>query len=270
MKQSDYNKLARTMNLKEYTLSDNEFVVIANYIELIKLRNKKLKEGMELNIGGNVLKSKYNECQEGYWMMSTSKSEFGFYVVPDHIVDNYKVSTEYSIVCGNYNGETEEELKNIDKELTKQVGEDEAYKYINTKVLQYSAAKGMGVFITFIGLYLGIVFLVSCVAILSLKSLSESTDNKKRYEVLRKIGADEKMINAALCKQIGIGFVLPLLIAGIHSVPGMKVAKNMLTALNIEDDSFSLVITALIIVLIYGGYFVLTFISGKNIVNDKT
>ncbi len=46
--------------------------------------------------------------------------------------------------------------------------------------------------VTFIGLYLGIIFLISSAAILALKELSESTDNRERYVMLRKLGADEK------------------------------------------------------------------------------
>lgn len=40
--------------------------------------------------------------------------------------------------------------------------------------------------------------------------------------MIRKIGVDEKMINMALFKQIGIFFAFPLLLAIIHSVFGIK------------------------------------------------
>ena len=46
--------------------------------------------------------------------------------------------------------------------------------------------------VTFVGLYLGIIFLISSAAILALKELSESTDNKERFNMLRKIGTDRK------------------------------------------------------------------------------
>ena len=48
-------------------------------------------------------------------------------------------------------------------------------------------------------------------AILALKELTESTDNKERYTMLRKLGADEKMINKSLFRQIAIFFMFPLL-----------------------------------------------------------
>ena len=61
--------------------------------------------------------------------------------------------------------------------------------------------------VTFVGLYLGIIFLISSAAILVPKELSESTDNKERFNMLRKIGTDEKMINKAfLFNQIAVFF----------------------------------------------------------------
>ena len=50
----------------------------------------------------------------------------------------------------------------------------------------------MGAMVIFIGLYIGIVFLISCAAILALKELSQSIDNKGKYQILRNVGVDEK------------------------------------------------------------------------------
>ena len=87
---------------------------------------------------------------------------------------------------------------------------------------------GLGAMVTFIGLYLGIIFLISCAAILALKELSESSDNVEKFNMLRKIGVDEKMINKALFRQIGVFFMFPLLVAIIHSVFGIKFCNFLL------------------------------------------
>ena len=60
--------------------------------------------------------------------------------------------------------------------------------------------------------------MIASAAILALKELSESTDNKERFRMLRKIGTDEKMLNRALFRQIGIFFIFPLVLAVIHSI----------------------------------------------------
>ena len=123
--------------------------------------------------------------------------------------------------------------------------------------------------VTFIGLYLGIIFLISSAAILGLKELSESSDNKERFRMLRKIGTDEKMINKALFRQIGIFFMLPLILALIHSVFGIKFAMVILEVFGDEQLLLSIIITSVFIVFIYGGYFLITYYCSKNIIKER-
>lgn len=277
MKLSDFNKILSIYGEKELVLSDNEYVVYADYEPIVDIRNKDLKKNTKLTVGSNVLIPKYNKCQYNDWQMGAGDSNFGFYVLPDMIVDNYKVNTVYTTVLANYKVSSENARKKIEKKLFNYINtkykalnkEDNRIMYLSSKIATYEASKGLGVFSTFIGLYLGIVFLITCVAILALKSLSESIDNKQRFGILRKIGADEKMINGVLVRQIGISFILPLLLACVHAYFGNKFAAKMLVSFKINKDIESVVITAIIIALIYGGYFALTFISGKNILNDK-
>ena len=128
---------------------------------------------------------------------------------------------------------------------------------------------GLGALVTFIGLYLGIIFLISSAAILALKELSESTDNKERYKMIRKLGADEKMINKALFNQIFIFFMIPLLLAIVHSIFGIKFANKILGTMGISGLTSSITMTFIFLVLIYGGYFLLTYFASKNIIRER-
>lgn len=123
--------------------------------------------------------------------------------------------------------------------------------------------------VVFLGLYLGIVFLISSGAILALKELSESSDNKERYDILRKIGTDDKIINKALFKQIGIFFLFPLILAIIHSIPGINVATIMVESFGKGNLLVSNLITAGFIILIYGGYFLISYYSSKRIIKER-
>ena len=138
-----------------------------------------------------------------------------------------------------------------------------------SKITLYETSKGLSATVTFIGLYLGIVFLISSAAILALKELSDTSDNQERYCILRKIGVDEKMINRALFKQIGIFFMMPLLLAIIHSIFGLKVAQIILATLGKQDLMASIITTAIFIVLIYGAYFIATYFGSKNIIKEE-
>lgn len=122
--------------------------------------------------------------------------------------------------------------------------------------------------VTFIGLYLGVIFLISCAAILALRELSESSDNKVRYQMLRRFGADERMINGALFKTIAIFFLFPLLLAIIHSIFGIMFCNIILSTFGSEQLLPSIIMTAIFLVCIYGGYFLVTYLCSKNVIKE--
>ena len=139
-----------------------------------------------------------------------------------------------------------------------------------TKISIIEASKGLTSIIIFIAIYLGIIFLIASSAILALKQLTESSDNKQRYSILRKIGCDEKMINQALFRQIFIFFMLPLALAIIHSIFGIKFILSMMAMLASPEELLpSIIATALIIGIIYGLYFLATYLGSKNIIKEE-
>ncbi len=111
--------------------------------------------------------------------------------------------------------------------------------------------------------------MISSAALLALKVLSESTDNRARYTILRKIGADEKMISRALFEQSAFYFLLPLLLAVIHSIFGLKVADYLLKTMGQSQMTMPIIATAALLVLIYGGYFLITYWGSKRIIREK-
>ena len=129
---------------------------------------------------------------------------------------------------------------------------------------------GIATIVTFIAIYLGVIFLIASSAILALKQLTDSSDNKQRYTILRKIGCDEKMINKSLFRQIGIFFGVPLLLAVIHSIFGIQFAVKMMSGLASEKDLLpSAIATVVIIGVIYGAYFLATYFGSKNIIKEE-
>ncbi|MGI6308397.1 MAG: ATP-binding cassette domain-containing protein [Dethiobacteria bacterium] len=119
---------------------------------------------------------------------------------------------------------------------------------------------------TTIGIYIGIVFLITSAAVLALQQLSEAADNRQRYAVLKKIGADDQLINRALFKQIAIYFTLPLALACVHSVVGIKVVNDVLCEYGSYNVTTNIIVTALLILLVYSAYFLATYLESKNII----
>ncbi len=277
IKVSDYNKIAKLYGEEQYSLNDDEYIVLCNYDQMTDIRNKTLMTNSDIEINGKTYHSKYSECKDGFVYMATTEINAGIILVPD----NFEVKDEWTqeyFLAANYNAETEEGKQKIENTLIGS-GDTEFFENIREKGIDLDgssktsireSSKGLATIIIFIAIYLGIVFLIASSAILALKQLTESSDNKQRYTILRKIGCDEKMINKALFRQIFIFFMMPLVLAIIHSIFGIKFILSMLEVLASPDELLpSVIVTALIIGAIYGLYFLATYLGSKNIIKEE-
>ena len=276
IKISDYNKIAELYGEEQYTLNDDEYIVLCNYEQMIDIRNQTLGTNSNIEINGKTYHSKYNECKDGFIYLATTEINAGIILVPDkfELEDEW---TEQYLLVANYNAETEEGKQEIENTLIGS-GDTEFFENIKEKGINLDgssrisiieSSKGLATIIIFIAIYLGVVFLIASSAILALKQLTESSDNKQRYTILRKIGCDEKMINQALFRQIFIFFMMPLILAMIHSIFGIKFILSMLEVLASPDELLpSIIVTAVIIGVIYGIYFLATYFGSKNIIKE--
>lgn len=264
MKNSDYNNLANNFNLEKINLNSDQYAVVGNYKKMIDIKNEALKRNTEIIVNQRIYLPKYKKAINGFYEMGSQKSEIGFIVLPDDALnENQKISNK---MVADYNGNQDD----IEKDVTSFL--NNTSKYIitfNTKKDIRDASVGLGAIVTFLGLYLGIIFLISCAAILALKELSESSDNVEKFVVLRKIGVDEQELNKALFKQIGIFFMFPLILAIIHSIFGVMFCNNILKTMGVSFNLKSVIITSLFIIFIYGGYFFITYLCSKNIIKEK-
>ena len=265
MKISDYNKFASFYGRDTYTLNDDEFILIADYVQMIEYENMALEKGVSIKIGDKEYHNKYDKCIEGLLNMSGNKSNTGIVVVPDD-VDTSNYETQRSYLAANYKGNKE---KGEEKFLKYKTDINSYGAVADTKIDIYSASTGLRAIMIFVGLYLGVIFLISSAAILALKELSDSSDNKEKYQMLRRIGVDNKKLNKALFTSIFIFFMFPLIIAIIHSIFGIMCANIIMESLSMKSNMTSILTTALLIIIIYGGYFLVTYFTSKRIINEK-
>ncbi len=270
IKLSDYNKAAHLLGLQEFSLKDNEYIIVADYDSWIPIRNQGLKNNTPITLLGKTYYPKYDECQNSFIHISSNHVNIGIFIVPDNAL-NESIRNE-NIILANYKETTEEGKEKIEN-IFYEMDNHPYIKYTNlnisTKLSIYENSVGLGAMVTFIGLYLGIIFLISSAALLALKELSESSDNKQRFKMLRNLGTDEKMINRALFKQIAIFFIFPLILAIIHSIFGIIFCNFMLETFGNEKLLESIIMTAIFLVIIYGGYFIITYLCSKNIIKEK-
>ena len=277
IKISDYNKIARLYGIEQYELNDDEYIVICNFDNIASIRSQVLSiDGNKLTIAGKEYKSKYNECKNGFIEISTNHTNTGIILVPDSCALTEE-SKEKNFLVANYNAKTDKEIEKVEEifssdnsELLKRLSDKGLNITGISKISIMEASVGLATIVTFIAIYLGIIFLIASAAILALKQLTESSDNKQRYEILRKIGCDEKMINKALFRQIGIFFGIPLILAIIHSIFGIQFVLEMLSGLAEKKDLLpSIIATIIVMGIIYGAYFLATYFGSKNIIREE-
>lgn len=291
---SDYNKLAKFYHRDEIHLKDDQYQFLADYKTMAEILDKALTANTQIKYHNFTLNPVAKKHQEGFITSSGFKSNTGILIVPDNVITDQPIGTQALLM--NYNLNSSRTAEQIDEDLRKAfdlgdlsvevtTSEEEAQKavssdrkadrpsgvaiYFYTKLLVKAASVGMQAIATFVGFYLGIIFLISSAAILALKQLSESSDNTEKYAALRRLGASNKMLNRALFVQIAIFFIAPLLIGIIHSIFGIMFASSIIESFGSDGLLASIPMTVSMIVLIYGGYFLLTYISSKRIISEK-
>ena len=263
----DYNSVARLYGNSTYELNDDEYIIVADYKNMVMIRDQALKKGITLSVNGKEYKPRYNECKDGFVKIGVQNMNDGILVVPDNAVKPQQVRNMG--LSADYRADTKEERYSIETQLDnlmKNISFKKSFISWNSRIELAESSVGLGALVTFIALYLGIIFLISSAAILALRELSDSADNKERYGMLRKLGVDERMIDMALFKQIGIFFAFPLILALIHSVFGIKFINIILATMGMSSMAASIGLTLAFVAVIYGGYFLITYLCSRSII----
>lgn len=263
----DYNSVAKLYGNSTYELNDDEYIIVADYKNMVMIRNQALKKGIILSVNGKEYKPRYSECMDGFVHIGVQNMNDGILVVPDNAVKPQQVRNMG--LSADYRADTKEERYSIETQLDnlmKNISFQTSFISWNSRIDLAESSVGLGALVTFIALYLGIIFLISSAAILALRELSDSADNKERYGMLRKLGVDERMIDMALFKQIGIFFAFPLILALIHSVFGIKFINIILATMGMSSMAASIGLTLAFVAVIYGGYFLITYLCSRSII----
>lgn len=268
---SDYNKVARRFGNEEIELKDDEYAVIGN-MEQMMGKNYLKPDGAVITINGKEYKPQSGDMYYGFVYIDNYEDCYGKYIVPDD-VDFSDAEAHMEVLMADLKGD-----KKTYKDTNKKMyfddvvyGAREGGYYMNVycKYEIINISTRLTVVLVFVGIYLGIVFIITGAAILSLKLLSESVRNKEKYTILRKIGVDNRMIRKSVFTQCMIYFGLPLSVAVMHSVFGIQTCTKMMSFYGKSGLLYSILITALIIVLIYGGYALATYLGSIRILSEK-
>ena len=275
IKESEYNKVMELENEEKVNLNNGEILITSNNDKVIKPLNDILKENNKIDLNNKVYTIKNNKVVTVSTRTTNFADNFISIIVKDNKINdlNATLSTNYLNINYNSNNryKSEEKFDKLFKSFFNGEIKNDKVGFIigYTKDQIYAGNKGMTTIFIFVGIYLGIVFLISSMAVLSLQQLSEASDSIDRYKSLKRIGANERMINKTIFIQTLLYFALPLVLAFIHSIVAIDVISDFISVFGNPNIATSSIITGLIFIVIYMGYFYSTYTGYKNIIKNS-
>ncbi|PQQ45614.1 FtsX-like permease family protein [Bacillus thuringiensis] len=274
IKVSDYNKILNLKGEKEITLNNNEILLLSNESRLINSINERLKNSDKMNVKEKEYSVKNAKViQENLYTYDVRTNYFTI-VINDEFLSGYKISD--SVLNVNYlDGNREAYNKKYDNVARGFYDENGPKLNINriagkSKDEVYAGSKGLKTIVLFIGIYIGIVFLITSMAVLALQQLSEASDSIDRYKSLKRIGSNGTMIDKTIFIQTFVYFSLPVFLAIIHSIVGIYLVNYYINTFQQTDIILPALMTGLVFLVVYVVYFYTTYVGYKNIVKSNT
>lgn len=262
-----FNEVMKMLNKDPIELKDGEYALFSDIDYLMDSLNNVLESNKKIEINGNTLRPATKEVIEVVAYNQMMKNNLCTIIVKDNIVSGLTPWTSYLNINYNEGNESNinEKINDISEEAKKK---NDNLIYYATREEIIADSSSIGAIISYLGIYIGGVFLIVSAAVLALQQLSESTDNISRYNLLKKIGVDEGIINKSLLTQIAIYFLMPLSLALIHSIAGLEYSKRIVTLFGSINIMKNILIALAVLVIIYGGYFVATYLGAKKNINN--
>ena len=269
MRESDYLKTCKLLKVDPVKLGKDQYVILSNLgTDLPKYYGEVMAAGTKLDILGHKVTPASNECITGKNAVLAQGPiglNPGAIVVKDEVIPEQAIPFQINFLINNLD---DKEVAYEDITFNESIFPYELMTISSQKAL-YNQAVGLMAIISYLSIFIGIVMIMACGAIISIQQLSFAVDSKENYRMLDRLGCSERLANKSLFKQILIYFSLPLLIAGIHSYVALDVLFKEISSLWPISLSGMAINIAIIFFILYVIYFACTYYTAKSIVRVR-
>lgn len=280
MKESDYNRYLDFRGKEHVDLGDDGYLITSDMGESVnKIYNADMREGVEVELGGRTLRPVADHVDEAAssFFNSSMGSNSGTIVVPDELVDASGLPLYASYFLGDYReGLTYDETEGYVRQdrswgqiLNADGSESAIWGMEATRAQSYESTNSMNGLISYLAIYIGFVLVVACAAILTIQQLSGVADSGKNCRILSELGTSNREIMRSVLVQQTIFFVFPLLMGVAHSFVALQVVIEIVALFGGMSIGGTVGVTCGIFLLCYGGYFAVTYVMSKGIVQDS-
>lgn len=275
---SQMNAVRALQGLDSMQLGDGEYLIWCDFDQMKSFWRAWLSQSGNgaLTIYGHDLKAAEGDIDQTVTETSAMPENTGVFVVPDAIIpdDAHIRRTLLDIMFAGpreqvdprFQAAIEDAYPDYVSASSSTVTSAWPFNQGATALEMREQSVGLTAVVSYLAIYIGIILLITCAAILALQQLSEAADNVSRYALIEKLGAEQKMVDHALFRQIGIYFIFPLVLALAHSTVAMIEVSATVSLLGHFDIAAPLATTALMAVAFYGGYYLITCSISKNMI----
>ncbi len=193
-------------------------------------------------------------------------------VVPNEEVFQKFVSGDYLLTYTGFNSsETTENIIAFSTYLTEVFTANNLSFELSVKQLEQESFYSIYGGILFVGITLGILFILFTVMMIYYKQISEGYEDRERFLIMQKVGLSKEEIRKSIHSQIMLVFFLPLFTAILHSAVALKIVANclrMVIVVHMPTFILSVGATCVLFSLVYGIVYKITSREYYNIVNE--
>nr|WP_073296492.1 ABC transporter permease [Parolsenella massiliensis] len=283
MKESQYNQLLAYCGKPEVNLDENGYLITCDMGNSITdFYDKVLASGVTISLGGHELTpaAQKVDVENSALADSAMGSNAGTIIVPDDVVDDAHLQIQTSNLLINYNKPgvgTEQGDKVMAQVDTNHISYSPVHTESGiigywgtstTRTTMYATANTTNGAVSYLAIYIGFVLVIACAAILAIQQLSGVSDASRNYRVLSELGCDKSQIAHSVLAQQTVFFLFPLVIGIAHSLVALKVVIDLVRIFGGLTISGMVGFTCAIFLAAYGGYFLVTYVMSRGIVND--
>lgn len=266
---SQYNHAMEISGREGISLGRDEAVLNCDTDVVMDYARDVAKSGITLNVFGHDLTVDRDLNTETFQTTSIP-GQMGILIVSDEIVpdDSVPVTSILNVQFTN-NPDAEKQWMDIYEGIsTSEAPETWPLNMGMTKEEVFSQNIGLTTIIAYLAIYIGLVLVVACAAILAIQQLTSASDNRTRYQLLNKLGAPRSMVNGALFKQILIAFLFPLVLAIAHSLCALQEVVTLVQLFGHLDIGQTSIVVSGAFLAVYGLYFVLTYVAARGVIRS--
>lgn len=263
---SQYNAILALRGDKPATLKANEALVTTDMNNMVSFWQRVALKREGFDFLGTAMRLRARSTTMEY--QNSVNTSVGTIVVPDAALESKRAQLEPLSSLLNVKAADSRAEARLYKEVVK-AHQPGLLFAAGSKSTAKEEVVGLTTIVGYLALYIGFVLFVSCAAILAIQQLSDVAESAPRYRVLFDLGAERSMVNHAILAQIATYFLFPLVVALAHSYVALGVLGGVIKSLGVLDFLRPLGITMAIVLVLYGGYFLLTYGMARGVIGEK-